>query len=246
MATIELTTDDGPLPVYVARPEGAGRWPGVVVLHDALGMTSDLRGQADWLASAGYLAVAPDLYRGGTGQLRCLFATVRDIVRRGGTAFDDVEATRRWLLGDDGCDGRIGVIGFCMGGGFAVLLAGSTRYDAASINYGAVPNNAMELLAESCPIVASYGGQDRGLRAAPARLTAALERHGVPHDVNVYPDAGHAFLNDHDPADVPRWAVVMGRLSTSDYHDESARDARRRIVEFFDIHLRADRSGADP
>lgn len=246
MTTIELATDDGSLPVYVARPDGVDTAPGVVVLHDALGMTSDLCNQADWLASAGYLAVAPDLYRGGAGQLRCMFGTVRDIVRRRGAAFDGVEATRRWLLRDDGCSGHVGVIGFCMGGGFAVLLAGSTRYDAASVNYGAVPKNAMDLLARSCPIVANYGARDRGLRDAPGRLTAALDRNGVAHDVKVYPDAGHAFINDHDPADVPRWAAIAGKLSTSDYHDESAHDARRRIVEFFDIHLHADRSGADP
>lgn len=237
MATIELTTDSGPLPVYVARPEGAGPWPAVIVLHDALGMTSDLRHQADWLARAGYLAVAPDLYRERTGQLRCMFATVRDLVRRRGTAFDDVEATRRWLLRDPGCSGRVGTVGFCMGGGFAVLLAGSTRYDAASVNYGAVPKDAMDLLAQSCPIVASYGARDRGLSDAPGRLTAALDQHGVTHDVKVYPDAGHAFLNDHDPADVPRWAMIAGRLSQSDYHEESAHDARRRIVDFFDTHL---------
>lgn len=237
METIELMADDGPLPVYVARPQGAGPWPGVIVLHDALGMTRDLRNQADWLAGAGYLAAAPDLYRGRPGQLRCMFSTVRDIARRRGAAFDDVEATRSWLLRDDGCNGHVGLIGFCMGGGFAVLLAGSNRYDAASVNYGAVPKDAMDLLAQSCPIVASYGARDRGLSDAPGRLTTSLDEHGVAHDVKVYPDAGHSFLNDHDPGDVPRWAVIAGRLSESDYHEESAQDARRRVVGFFDTHL---------
>ena len=61
MGRHELATAAGPVPLYVAVPEGAGPWPGVVVLHDALGMTTDLRNQADWLAAAGYLAAAPDL-----------------------------------------------------------------------------------------------------------------------------------------------------------------------------------------
>jgi carboxymethylenebutenolidase len=60
---------------------------------------------------------------------------------------------------------------------------------------------------------------------------------GIAHDVRVYPDAGHSFLNDHDPAEVPRWALVAGRFSASYYHEPTAIDARHRIVEFFATHL---------
>lgn len=81
------------VPVYVAAPEGDGPWPGVVVVHDALGMTSDLRRQADWLASEGFLAAAPDLYHRG-GRMRCMFATMRAAVRGEGDAFGDLDATR--------------------------------------------------------------------------------------------------------------------------------------------------------
>jgi carboxymethylenebutenolidase len=238
MNIAEVTTPTGPMPVYVAVPEGAGPWPGVVVLHDALGMTSDLRHQADWLAAAGYLAAAPDLYHRHPGRLRCMAGVIGDVVRRRGAAFADVEATRRWLLARDDCTGRVGTIGFCMGGGFALLLAAGGDYDVAAVNYGAVPKDAMELLAGTCPIVASYGRKDRGLARAPERLTGALRAHQIPHDITVYPDAGHAFLNDHDPAEVPRWAMVMGALSTSEYHEPSAVDARRRILAFFDTHLK--------
>jgi len=238
MSSVAVTTRSGTIPAYLVEPEGPGPWPGVVVLHDALGMTSDLRNQADWLAGAGYLAVAPDLYHRHRSQIRCMFQVIRDVVRGRGPALEDVEATRRWLLARDDCSGRVGTIGFCMGGGFAVLLAASGDYDAASVNYGAVPRDAMELLAEACPIVGSYGAKDRGMSQAPPRLERALSSHGIPHDVAVYPAAGHAFLNDHDPDEVPRWAMVMGALSTSEYHEESARDARRRIIAFFDRHLK--------
>lgn len=125
-----------------------------------------------------------------------------------------------------------------MGGGFALLLAAGGDYDAASVNYGAVPKNALELLEGACPIVANYGGMDRGLARAPERLHSALRAHEIAHDIAVYPDAGHAFLNDHSPDEVPRWAMVMGALSTSEYHEPSALDARRRILAFFDTHLK--------
>lgn len=242
MSMHEVTTSAGPVPLYVAVPDGAGPWPGVVVLHDALGMTTDLRTQADWLADAGYLAAAPDLYHRHPGRVRCMFGVISDVVRGHGPAFADVESARRWLLARDDCSGQVGTIGFCMGGGFALLLAASGDYGAASVNYGAVPKNALELLAGACPIVASYGGKDRGLARAPQRLESALRDLGIAHDVAVYPEAGHAFLNDHDPAEVPRWAMVMGALSTSEYHEPSALDARRRILAFFDTHLREPQS----
>jgi carboxymethylenebutenolidase len=119
---VEIQTGQGLMPAYCAVPATQPPWPGVVVIHDFTGMSHDLRAQADWLANEGFLAVAPDLYYWGS-RLRCLRTIMRDIGQRRGRTFDDIEGSRRWLSDHDGCTGSIGVIGFCMGGGYALALA---------------------------------------------------------------------------------------------------------------------------
>ncbi|HSK53666.1 MAG TPA: dienelactone hydrolase family protein [Jiangellales bacterium] len=236
MAMVEVSAPTGPLTTYVAEPAGRGPWPGVVVVHDVAGMCDDLRRQADWLAGDGFLVAAPDLFDGGT-LLRCLRSTFRDYRRREGRLFDRIEAVRSWLAAQPSCSGRVGVIGFCIGGDFALLLAPRVGVDAVCANYARLPKDAERFFQGACPIVGSYGGRDRSLRGAAARLETALESAGTDHDVEEYPDAGHAFLNDHGPGEVPALLEVMGRVTHAEYHEPSAQDARRRIVAFFRTHL---------
>jgi len=85
------------------------------------------------------------------------------------------------------------------------------------------------------PIVGSFGGKDRMLRGAADRLERALDSLGVDHDIAEYADAGHSFLNDHHSV----LFKVMTALTGVGYHEPSAQDARRRILSFFDRHLKS-------
>ena len=127
-----------------------------------------------------------------------------------------------------------------MGGGFVLMLAPTHRYTAASVNYGTAGKDVLSLdyLSGSCPIVGSYGAKDRGNRGTAQRLERLLTDLGVDHDIKEYPDAGHSFLNDHNPAEAPAVFVVLAKLSGSTFHEPSAADARRRITDFFDVHLK--------
>ena len=121
-----------------------------------LGSEHRHRNQAEWLAGEGYLALAPDLYY-WSSRIRCLVATVR----LGARARGDLDATRTWLAEQDRCTGKVGVIGFCMGGDFALAMAPNPGVSAASVNYGGATGEVEQALPNVCPIVASYGAKDR-------------------------------------------------------------------------------------
>ena len=216
---------------YLAVPgTGSGPWPGVVVIHEVFGLNADIRSQADRLAAGGYLALAPDLYR-GKPWIRCVRGVFRQLHTGTGAAFEAIEAAREWLAARTDCTGRTGVIGFCMGGGFALLCA-PRKFSVAAVNYGEVPADAVRVLAGSCPVVASYGGRDPMGQAHPRRLEAALTALDVPHDLKIYPDAGHSFMG-RKPAPL----APLAALARMDYEPEAAADAWRRIFAFFREHL---------
>lgn len=232
MADISICTPRRTLNGYLASPPGRGPWPGVVVVHDVFGMSDNLRGQAEWLASAGYLALAPDLFSWG-GHIPCLIATMRAYRARQGPVFDDIDAARVLLEQREDCTGRVGIIGFCMGGGFALLMAAGHAFAVSSVNYGPVPADAQTVLQGACPVVGSFGANDGSLKGAAGCLESALNANAIDCDIKEYPGAAHGFMDTHDSAVFK----VIATLMRAGYHEPSATDAKRRILAFFGRHL---------
>ncbi|OLT25912.1 dienelactone hydrolase [Nocardiopsis sp. CNR-923] len=220
------------LRAYVARPRGAGPWPGVVLAHEAYGVDEQMRGHADRLAELGYLTIVPDLYSEG-GLVRCVVRVMRALSAGRGRAFTDIAAGRAWLLEQPECTGRIGVVGFCMGGGFAIATAPS--FDAAAPHYGVTPYDVHAAVRGACPTVASYGAKDRMVPGGAAKLRAALEEAGVVNDVKEYPEAGHSFMNEAPNG--PRSLQLVLRAFGVRRDTGSAADAWRRLDAFFTEHL---------
>jgi len=227
MTLIGIPIGAGTLPTFVARPGGSPPWPGVVVVHDALGMTRDLQEQTRWLAEAGFLAAAPDLFHSG-GHLRCLFRTMREMASdRDGPARQSLLGVRDWLLQRDDSTGTVGIVGFCLGGGFAFALASHRWFSASAPNYGGMTERGWESLQNACPIVASYGAEDPTLSGEAARLRHTLSQFGIPHDVVEYPGVGHGFMNDHREDESSWFVRLLTKLSNTRYDETATLDARR-------------------
>lgn len=233
MPKVTYPAPAGPLPGYLATPTTEGPWPAVIVVQDVRGMTADVRRVSDRLATAGYLTLAPALYGRGL-KIKCMISTMRTHFAGAGTAFDDIVAARDHLLADPNCTGKVGLVGFCMGAGFVLQLAPRGLFDATAPNYGLNPKN-IEVLAESCPVVASYGAKDRIVRTgSAAELEAVLARGGVARDIKEYPNVGHSFMND---LGIPAPFDVIERIAGMEYSEPEAEDAWRRMLAFFGEHL---------
>ena len=234
---VELATDrEGSstgLRGIIGIPAGEGPWPAVVVVHEIFGIDVEMRKQVEHLASLGYLALMPDLFSAG-GFRRCVSATMRSLSSGTGAAYIDIEVARDALLARADCTGAVGVIGFCMGGGFALMTA-NRGFEAAAVNYGILPKDLDLALAGACPVVTSYGASDVTLKGATAKLDAALTRQGIPHDSKEYPGAGHVFMNEQ--MNGPGWLRPIVRTMNFGPRPEAAADAWSRIDEFFTRYL---------
>jgi len=232
LAPVPMTALGEHLNGYLAVPEGDGPWPGVVLVHEVWGLGENARRHSDHLAELGYLTIAPDLYTEG-GRRLCTRQTMAELQAGSGVAFTNLAAARQWLLARPDCTGKAGIIGFCMGGGFALMMADT--FDVSSVNYGRVPDE--QRLANACPVVGSYGRRDPSLQGAAETLATALTRYGIDYDIKEYPGASHAFMNEVT-TDPPWYMRPLLRVVGIRPDPSASTDAWMRIDGFFSRHLR--------
>ncbi len=224
--TVTFASDGTQLGGYLARPDGAGPFPGVVVIHEIFGLNDDIRSVARRFADVGYVALAVDLFAGGNRAV-CMARVVgggfvNPLENRG---VRGLKAALTALAGRPEVDEtRLGAIGFCLGGGFAIAWAcADDRLKAIAPYYGTNPR-PFDAVARLCPVVGSYPGKDFTTRAGK-KLDIALDGYDIPHDIKVYPEARHSFFNSQ----------------SSRYDAAAAEDSWTRVRAFFDERVRGQR-----
>ena len=224
---IEFNGPNGPVKAYVARPRKLGKSdkvPGVLVIHENRGLNEHIEDVARRTALAGYVAIAPDglSVAGGAPAdqeaARDLFAKT-DGVR----IATDVLAAVPWLAADATNNGKIGVVGFCYGGGLALRAAVETvGVDCAVAFYGK-QLSAEDTRKLKVPVMLHYAGTDERINAGINDFRAALDAVGVPYSLNMYPGTQHGFHNDS---------------SEARYNEAAAKLAWHRTLDFFDTYLK--------
>jgi carboxymethylenebutenolidase len=207
---------------YLAITRGTGPHPAIVVIHEAAGLTENIKETCRRLADKGYVALAVDLLSGRNRAIcmaRYMSGMLLGSVNRYG--IDDLRASLTFLAKQPEVDAsRMGAIGFCMGGSFAIAWACTdSRLKVIAPFYGTNPR-PLEVVRRLCPVVGSYPENDFTGRAAKS-LEAELDRSGIAHDIKVYPDTRHSFFNPEGSA----------------YNKRAADDSWRRVIQFFGDQL---------
>lgn len=203
---------------------------GVIAIHDIFGYTPDIQRIGERLAAEGYPTLVPDLYDQSGSKPMCVVKTLTAHERGKGHAFSMLEAARLWLLEQTSVQ-RVGMMGFCMGGRFAMLYAAQAPISVVAPFYGGVPSKA-KALAGICPVVGGWGETDMVYGQHGKRLEKHLEILGVEHDVKTYADVGHSYMNNHDTFIFKE----LGDYSPlrSKYDEEASEDSWQRVLVFFD------------
>jgi len=201
MQTREITTTELKGGGYLAMPDDSGPHPGVVVIHEAQGLDGHIKDVTRRFADAGYVTLAVDLFTGRNRAVcmaRYMAGALGGSVNRYGV--NDLKSALTMLAKMTNVDAqRLGAVGFCMGGGFAIAWACTDSRLKAIAPFYSVNPRPIEVTRRLCPVVGSYPEQDFTARSGRA-LDEALTRFQVKHDIRVYPGARHSFFNDAKPS----------------------------------------------
>lgn len=220
--SIPRANGKGLMDSLLVQPEGEGSFPGLIVIHEIFGLNDNIRGIASRFAEQGYAALAVDLFSNRSRAL-CMVQLIQGMLFRplNNAMLSDLQSAFAFLQKQPNVDPRrIGAVGFCMGGGYALQLAVTAQgMKVASVFYGAVPK-PLEVFTRSCPIVGSYPEKDFTVQGA-RQLDAILEQQSIPHDIKFYENTQHSFFNQQ----------------RTPFEVEAAQDAWQRMLAFFHEHL---------
>jgi len=224
---VKFAAEDGAaIGGYLTRPKGDDRRPGVIAIHGWDGINDHIRDVARRLAKAGYVALVPDLLsrQGGTSS----FANSEAAIAAGRKLDDEMIAKDlaggvNYLKAQNFVRPKVGVIGFCWGGGKALLFTTRSKDLVASvIYYGENPSNLDDVKNIMAPVLGHYGGADERITSGVPKLEEAMKKYGKSFEYKVYAGAPHAFNTDTSPRS---------------YREEAAKEAWTRTLEFFKKHL---------
>jgi len=209
---------------YLVRPANAkGKLPGVLVVHENRGLNPHIEDIARRIALDNFVAFAPDAlaplggYPGDEDQARQLFPKLDQAKTR-----EDFVAAYGYLKGLPDCTGKVGVVGFCYGGGIANFLATRLPDLAAAVPFYGNQASAEDAAKIKSPLLVHYAENDQRINAGWPAYEAALKAANVPHTMHMYPGTQHGFNNDTTPR----------------YDEAAAKLAWQRTIEFFNQHLR--------
>ena len=222
--SVSYKSGDETLTGYLALPDGGGKHPAVVVIHEWWGLNDWVKEQAQKFAAEGYVALAVDLYR---GKVAATPDEAHELSR--GLSPDrglrDLEAAFAYLAArPDVRADKIGSVGWCMGGGYSIQFAvNEPKLAACIVNYGPLPADSANIARIKAPVLGNFGADDRGILPASVNAFAdAMKAAGKSANVKIYDGAGHAFENPNN---------------TNGYRPEAAKDAWERSLTFFRAHL---------
>ncbi|MEA3336718.1 MAG: dienelactone hydrolase family protein [Chloroflexota bacterium] len=220
--TITIPVSSGEISGYYAWPENDGPWPAVVIIHELFGLNENIRDTARRFAAQGYAALAVDLFH-GRNRTVCMARFMGGMFLRSldHGAIGDLKASLSHLASLPGVDPqRLGAIGFCMGGSFAIAWACTDDRLKVIAPFYSMNPRPLDAVARSCPVVGSFPEKD--FTASGARkLEEILDRSDVPRDFKTYPGAKHSFFNDRG----------------DNYDPAASEDAWNRTLAFFSNHL---------
>jgi carboxymethylenebutenolidase len=229
-AEVKIRSGDEEIAGFLVQPEGKGPFPAVVVIQEWWGLNDWIKENAKRLASKGFVALAPDLYRGKVAtEMKTASSLAKGLPSD--RALRDLKASVQVLASLPNVDkNRIGSIGWCMGGGYSLQLAlADPRVKACVICYGRVINDAEKLKNLKAKVIGIFGVEDKGIPAAGVReFEATLKKVGGKTEAfHIFNGAGHGFMRKGTDA-----------LPNAAYRETQAREAWEIIEGFLVRNLK--------